>query len=141
MSASTAPRAVEQREVYKSEGAGWITFAGWMLAILGVMNVVYGVAAIADASVYVNGARYVFSDLSTWGWIMLLVGAAQFFGAFSIWNRSGWGRWVGIASAAVNAVLQLLFMPAFPLLALALFGLGILVLYALIAYGSREEVY
>jgi hypothetical protein len=141
MSASpqSAPRAEGRREVYEPEGSGWVLFAGTMLAILGTMNIIYGIGAIDSANVFAADARYVFSDLNTWGWFLLGVGTIQFFAAFSIWNRSSWGRWVGIGSAMVNAVLQLLFLPAFPFLALSLFTLDILVIYGLMAYGGRRQ--
>ena len=49
-----------------------------MLLIAGAVNVIYGIAAISDSSFYVNGARHVlFDDLSTWGWVVLIVGVAQ----------------------------------------------------------------
>jgi hypothetical protein len=119
--------------------SGWLTFAGAMLCILGVLNIVYGIAAIDEANFYVADARYVFSNLNTWGWIIMLIGVLQFFAAFSIWNGTTWGVWVGIISASLNAIAQLLFLPAYPLLSLALFSVDILVLYGLIAYGFDQE--
>jgi uncharacterized membrane protein (DUF2068 family) len=67
-----------------------------------------------------------------------VVGAVQLFAAFGIWRRRGWGRWVGIVSASGNAVLQLLFISAFPLAALALFAIDVLVIYGLASYAYRE---
>jgi len=142
MSAPSAPssarRAEVRRDALPAEGSGWVTFAGIVLVILGVMNVIYGIGAIDDANVYVANANFVFSNLNTWGWCLLVVGVVQVFGAFSIWNRHELGRWIGIASAAVNAILQLLWMPAFPFLAASLFALDILVIYGLIVYGGRR---
>jgi hypothetical protein len=126
------------REYESDHGAGWITFAGIMLAVLGILNVIYGFGAIDSANVYVGDTKYVFGDLNLWGWFLVLVGAVQFVAAFSIWNGTSWGRWVGIASAGTNAILQLLFMPAFPLLALCLFAVDVLVIYALVQYGGRR---
>jgi hypothetical protein len=111
-----------------------------MLAIIGSLNVVYGIGAIDDANVYVGDQRYVFGDLNTWGWFLVCFGALQVVAAFSVWNRTGWGRWVGIASAGGNAILQLLWMPSFPLLALSLFAVDVIVIYALIQYGGRRQV-
>jgi uncharacterized membrane protein HdeD (DUF308 family) len=141
-SAGPAPSGTERRaREYDSEhGQGWVTFAGMMLAVLGILNVIYGFAAIDSANVYVGDTQYVFGDLNLWGWFLVLVGAVQVVAAFSIWSGTEWGRWVGVASAGVNAILQLLFMPAFPLLALSLFAVDVLVLYALIQYGGRRSV-
>jgi uncharacterized membrane protein len=96
--------------------------------------------AFAIGQHHVGAAKYVFSDLKTWGWFLLVVGAIQLVGVLGIWNRTTWGRWIGIASASANALLQLLFLPALPLLALALLALDVLVIYGLIAYGGRRRL-
>lgn len=121
-----------------AERSGWATFAGVMLSIVGVLNIIYGIAAIDDANFYINDARYVVSDLNTYGWVLLIFGAIQFCAAFSIFGGTSWGRWVGVATAGVNSIAQLLFLPAYPLLALALFSVDILIVYGLIAHGGRN---
>ncbi len=120
-------------------GGGWIAFAGVMLAIVGTLNVIYGIGAIDTANVYVGETQYVFGDLSTWGWFLAIVGAVQLVVAFGIWSGAQWARWIGVFSASVNAMIQLLFLPAFPLLGLSLLALDILVIYALIQYGGRAR--
>jgi hypothetical protein len=122
------------------EGSGWVSFAGVMIAIVGIMNVIYGIAAIDSANFYVNNARYVFSDLNTWGWVMLCLGVLQVAASVSILGGTSWGRWVGIGTAGLNAIAQLLFLPSYPLLSLALFTLDILVLYGLIAHGRKAAI-
>jgi|HigsolmetaAR201D_1030396.scaffolds.fasta_scaffold03771_9 hypothetical protein len=112
---------------------GWMLFAGVMLMIVGILNFVYGIAAVDSASFYIDDARYVFSDLNTWGWIILIIGALQITGGASLLAGGEWGRWIGILTAGANAIAQLLFLPSFPLLSLALFSIDILILYGLIA--------
>lgn len=119
-------------------GMGWVTFAGAMLALIGTLNVVYGIAAIDNANFYVNNVKYVFGDLNTWGWIVLCIGALQIAAAFSIFAGTEWGRWVGIGTAGVNALAQLFFLPSYPFLSLALFAVDILIIYGLLAYGGRR---
>jgi uncharacterized membrane protein HdeD (DUF308 family) len=135
-----ATASARRADVHESEhGRGWMTFAGVMLAIVGTLNVIYGIAAIDDAHVYVGDTEYVFGDLSTWGWFLVILGAVQFVAAFGIWNRAQWARWIGVASAGGNAILQLLWLPAFPFLALSLLAIDILVIYGLIQYGGRRQ--
>jgi hypothetical protein len=121
-----------------AERSGWATFAGVMLSIVGVLNVIYGIAAIDSANFYVNDARYVVSDLSAYGWASLIIGAIQFCAAFSIFAGTSWGRWVGVLTAGLNSIGQLLFLPAYPELALALFAVDVLVIYGLVAHGGRR---
>jgi hypothetical protein len=72
-------------------GHGWLLFADIMLLNVGVMNVIYGIAAIGNSSFYIQDAKYVVSDLNTLGWIVLIVGAVQCFAAFGIWRGGQFG--------------------------------------------------
>ena len=88
-----------------------------MIMIAGVLNTLYGIAAIDKANFFVNDAKYVFADLATFGWFVLVLGVVQFFAAFAIWRGTPWGRWFGVACASVNVILQMLWIPAAPVLA------------------------
>jgi hypothetical protein len=137
--ASRGVDAARAEDLGPTEGRGWVTFAGVMILIAGVLNVIYGIAAIDDANFYVADARYVFSDLATWGWVQLIVGAVQVIAAFAIWRGSEFGRWIGVGAASVNAIVQLLWIASYPFLSLALFAVDILIIYGLIAYGGRRQ--
>ena len=101
-------------------GYGLVTFAGVMLTIAAVLNTLYGIAAITKAHVFVANAHYVFGNLSTWGWFVLALGILQFFAAFAIWRGVPWGRWFGVVCASLNAILQTLWIPAYPILAITI---------------------
>jgi hypothetical protein len=120
-------------------GYGLVTFAGVMLMVVAVLNTVYGIAAIGNANFFVHGARYVFGDLQTWGFFLVALGVAQGFAAVAIWRGVSWGRWFGVASASVNMILQMLWIPAYPILAFVLLGIDISVVYGLLAYGGRRK--
>jgi hypothetical protein len=120
------------------EGEGWLTFAGIMLLILGVINVIGGIAAIDDANFYTANAHFQFGDLSTWGWVITLTGVAQVLAAFGIWARNQFARWLGVGFASVNMIAQLLMLPAFPLWSLAIYAVDILIIYGLVVYGQRD---
>ena len=145
MSATSSPgpaptQSSRRAEVREDEhGRGWTGFAGTMLAIVGTLNIIYGIGAIDDAHVYVGETEYVVGDLNTWGWFLAILGAVQFVAAFGVWQRAQWARWVGVGSASGNAILQLLVLPAFPLLSLSLLAIDILVIYGLVQYGQRTE--
>jgi hypothetical protein len=119
-------------------GIGWVTFASVMLGLSGLWNFIEGIAAISNAHVYVANANYVFSDLNTWGWIVLVLGALQGFAAFAVLTGSEIGRWFGVAVAGVNAIGQLMFLPAYPLWALAMFSVDMLIIYGLAVYGGKR---
>src|SRR5262245_55289040 len=101
-----------------THGQGLVTFAGVMLMIAGVLNTVYGIAAIDKANVFVHNARYVFLDLRSWGWFVLALGVIQILAALAIWRGAPWGRWFGVASASAHAILPVRSLPSYPILAL-----------------------
>jgi hypothetical protein len=125
---------------YPSEtrGDGWVTFAMVMLAFAGIVNVLDGIVALTQSKVFVQDAVFVFSDLNTWGWIVLLLGALQLFAAWSIGSGQTWARWFAIFVAGVNAIGQLAWVPAYPVWALAIFAVDILIIYALTVYAPRR---
>jgi hypothetical protein len=133
------PPSRPTQSAYEIEGRPWVIFAGIMILVVGVMNVIYGIAAIDKSTFFVQDAKYVFAELNTWGWVLLVVGVVQLVAAFGIWSRRGWGRWIGIISASGNAIVQLLWISSFPLAALALFSLDLLVIYGLASWDYRER--
>jgi hypothetical protein len=133
------PRAERYADYEEPAGYGWIVFAGVMIMIAGVLNFIYGIAAIGNSHFYVANTHFVFSELKTWGWIVMLIGVLQMCVAAGIWAQAGWARWTGVFIAALNGVAQLLFIAAYPWLSLALFTLDVLVIYGLVTYGGRLE--
>jgi hypothetical protein len=121
-------------------GAGWMVFATTMLAFVGALNILDGIVALAKSSFYVADARYIFSDLNTWGWIVLVIGIVQMLAALSLTTGSQWARWFGIGVAGLNGIAQLGLMQAYPWWAMAVFALDVLVIYALAVYGGSARV-
>src|SRR3954453_23214434 len=124
---------------YDAEGTGWMLFAAVMLSIIAVLNFIDGIAAVSNSKFYVRDAEYVFSDLKTWGWILIVIAVAQAVVVAGVILEWRGFRWAGVAIVGLNSIAQLLFMPAYPLWALSLFALDIMVIYGLIAYGGRME--
>src|SRR5947199_55179 len=125
--ATTSPsRSDTYAEAVPRRGHGWVLFAGTMLALVGTLNVIYGIAAISNSKFYVRDVTYIFGSLNTWGWFLLVVGTIQFLAALSIWGGTEWGRWVGVISAMANALLQMFALPGYPFLSITLFTVDIL---------------
>ena len=119
-------------------GAGWVLFAAILLGLSSIWNLFDGIAAIAGAHVYASNANYVFSDLNTWGWIVLFLGLLQGFAALALLSGSELARWIGIVSAGLNAIGQLMFAPSYPVWSLAMFSVDILIIYGLAVYGGSR---
>ena len=119
-------------------GTGLLGFAALMLGLGGAWNVIEGLLAIGDSRVYVGETTFVFSDLNSWGWIMLLLGTGMLLASLAILAGSELGRWFGIAVALLNALGQLFFMTAYPLWAITMLAIDILIVYALAMYGGKR---
>ena len=122
------------------EGGGWITFAGVMIVVVAILNIIDGIAAISRSKFFVANAQYVLSDLRTWGWIILAIGVVQLLVGFGVWSGSQLARWTGVVIVALNMIAQLLFIPAYPFWSLAIFTVDVLVIYGLVAYGGRPSL-
>jgi hypothetical protein len=118
-------------------GTGWLSFAGVLLAIAGILNTIGGIAAIDDAKFYVGNHQYVFGSLHSWGWTVLILGVAQILVAWGIVVRNQFARWVGVLVLSLSAMAQLLSISSYPLWSLSIFTLDLLALYGLVAYGQK----
>jgi len=118
-------------------GYGWVVFAGTLLGILGTINFIEGIAAIGNAHFFVANAHYIAGSLNTWGWVVLCIGVIQWLVAVGVFIKNQFSRWTGVAILGLNAIVQLMMIPAYPFWSLSIFALDILALYGLVAYGKR----
>ena len=127
---------------YRAAGgaARALLFAGTILGLIGVANVVQGVAVLSGSHVYPDNAVFVFAHQHTWGWIVLAVGLVTVLVSFSIFTRSSFARWFGVAVAAGNGFSQLLVMPARPLWALAAVAADLVVIKVLVVLGGAAPL-
>lgn len=117
-------------------GLGRALFAATLLLIGGVLNIIYGIAAIGNSSFFVANTHYVFANLKTWGWVTLIIGVLELLAAVSLFGGGQFGRWFGIVAGSLAAIGALLSIPAYPLWSLAIFGLSIWVVFGLVVYGE-----
>ena len=68
-------------DTYESSGAGWKTFAGIMIIIVGVFNVIDGLRAVTSSNQVENILGDIelplTNDVKTWGWVVLIIGAVM----------------------------------------------------------------
>jgi hypothetical protein len=117
-------------------GVGWLGFAAMMLTIGGIWAIFEGILAISSSKIYTASATYVFSDLHTWGWIVLGLGVLTLFAAAGVVSGSQFGRWYGITIAGLNMFGQLMFLHSNPWWSVTMIVVDICVIYALAVYGG-----
>ena len=118
--------------------SGWISFAGIVIIIVGVMDALQGfVAILEDEYVVATQKGLAILDVTAWGWATLIWGAILILAALGLLGGAGWARWLAIIGVAVNAIQQVAFLAnypqAYPLWNILIVALNIVVLYALTA--------
>jgi hypothetical protein len=114
-----------------------VVFAGTLLVIVGILNIIYGCGALDDANIFVNDSRFILDNLNTLGWVLIVLGVIQLAGGFSLLGGRPFGLVVGITAGSLGAIGALLSIGgAYPWWSLAIFALNVWVVHGLIVYGE-----
>ncbi len=124
--------AHQDRTPVGGANSSWIAFAGVMMLILGCLDAIWGIAAIANNEVVVVGGHGVMVfDITTWGWVQLILGIAVVLTGAGLLAGNTAARWVAVFLLAFNAVTQVVWFSAAPLWALLIIALDIVIIYQL----------
>jgi hypothetical protein len=116
--------------------AGWATFAGLMMIMLGIFHAIAGLSHVVDPDEFVVTQEYVLKLSSdAWGWIHLIGGIIVFVAGFAVFRGAVWGRTVGVIIAIVSAAAAFAWLPYVPFWAILLIFVDISVIWALTAHG------
>jgi hypothetical protein len=122
-------------------GAGRAEFAALLLAIGGVLNVVWGIAEISNSAFFAHHQHYIFGGLKSWGWVTLILGVLELLASASLFAGGTFGRWFGILVGSLVALEALFDIPARPFWSLSVFALSLWIVYGLVVYrGSPPGV-
>jgi hypothetical protein len=120
-------------------GAGRVVFAGIFLLVVGTVNIMYGIGALDDASIFVNDKRFILDNLNTLGWVLIILGVIQLAGGFSLVAGNTFGRVIGTIGGGLGAIGALLSIGgAYPWWSLAVFFLCVYIVHGIIVYGEEE---
>jgi hypothetical protein len=121
--------------------AGVSVFGATMLLIAGVAHFVEGLVVLVNGPEFlVTTPNYIFAfNATAWGWFHLVVGVvAAASGAF-IFTGNLVARSAGVAIAAVSALANFLWLPHYPLWAMVIIALDVLVIWALTTVDLSER--
>lgn len=108
------------------------TFAGVLLIVASLMDVIQGAAAVNDPEFLAAGADYTLDlDVAAWGWVHLILGAASFVVAIGILMRTGWGQALGMIVAGLAMLVNFVWLPHHPLWAALVIAFNAFVIWAL----------
>lgn len=118
-----------------SAWGGLLIFAAIMMLMVGVFNIIEGIAAIAKNEVFVNTQKFiVIFDLTTWGWVTLILGVLQVVSGAALVAGQSWARWSAIVLVWINAIGQIMFLVAYPFWSVLVITLDIVIIWALVAH-------
>ncbi len=120
-------------------GPGRAMFAAILLTVGGVLNIIYGIAAIGNSNFFAHDGHFLFGSLKAWGWSSLILGILGLFASVSLFRGGDFGRYFGIAVGALVAIDALLAIPAYPFWSLAIFALSLWIIFGLTLEDSPDE--
>jgi hypothetical protein len=127
---------MEEGSAYSSWAVGWAGFAGVMLVILGVFDIIQGLVAVINDEFYVVTQEWVFEfDVTAWGWIHLILGVVLIASGIGIFSANVAARTVGVIVAAVAMIANFAWLPYYPVWSIILIAISIAIIWALTAHG------
>jgi len=121
-------------------GGGRVVFSAFLLLIAGTLNIIYGIGALDNANVFKGDTRYVFTNLNTLGWALIVLALIQLAGGFSLMAGNTFGRVIGIIGGSLGAIVAIMSIGgAYPWWNLAVFALCIYVVHGIVVFGEDEK--
>lgn len=148
---STVPKARESKETRRGAAAGaaagaatgasagWMTYAGSVLVILGVFQLIWGITSLVNSDLFIvtsSGLAVAF-NYTAWAWVHIALAVLLVCTGLAVFARQGWARYVGIGLAAIAAFANFLTMAAFPIWSIVMIAVDFLVIYALAVHGRE----
>ena len=115
---------------------GWTIYAAVWMWILGFFHALAGFAGIVEDEILVATPNYLLQfDVTTWGWIHLILGIVVLIAGFAVFNGSVWARTVGVVIATVSIIANFAWLPYQPWWSIIMMAAGAFVIWALTAHG------
>jgi hypothetical protein len=142
MTETSQGRSPAQEAGYATEPtgwAGWVAFGGVMMMVLGVFQAIEGLVAVFNDEFYLvrPSGLVVNVDYSVWGWTHLIIGAIAIVTGLGLLVGNMAARVVGVAVAALSALVNLAFISAYPIWSTILITLDVIVIFAIIVHGHE----
>lgn len=137
-----APGSPEYEHDYRmrqSAWVAWVNFAGVMLVLLGSFHAIEGLVALFRDEVFVVGRRglVVNADYTVWGWAHLAFGVLTVLVGSCLLAGQMWARIVAVIVAALSAIANVAFLPAYPVWSALMIGIDIIIIWAITVHGGE----
>jgi hypothetical protein len=122
--------------------SGWAAFAGVVMFVIGSLNALWGLGGVLnDDVVVVGGQGAIIADITTWGWVHLILGSVIALTGLGLLMGNEAARLLGIFFLTVNAIFQIVWFPAAPLWAFLIIVLDVTIIYQLTARWDRQAAW
>lgn len=126
----------QQSSTYSGAAVGLTVFAAVMMIMIGVFQAIAGLVALVNDEFYVVGQEWVFQfDITTWGWIHLIVGVVIVLAGIALFSGQVWARTVGVILAVISAVINFAWLPWYPIWGIVMITLDVFIIWALTSHG------
>jgi hypothetical protein len=115
---------------------GWTWFAGFMMIMIGCWHAIAGLTALFKDTFFVGVRDYVVKfDVTTWGWIHLIMGIVVLLAGFAVFTGAVWARTIGVILAVISAIAAFGWLPWYPVWGILIVAAAIAVIWALTVHG------
>lgn len=119
--------------------AGFAIFAGFLMILSGIFQIIQGLAAVFNGDLFVVSPNYIYAiDLTTWGWIHVIVGIIIALAGLAIFSGKAWGRTIGIILAGLSAIANFFYIPYYPIWSIIILTIDIVIIWALAGYNPEK---
>lgn len=124
-----------------SNWLGMVIFSGVILMLLGSFQLIEGIVAIMRDDYYIttSSGLAVDVDYTVWGVFHSMLGILTMAAGIGVFLGQTWARVVGIGIAAISALGNLLFLPAYPFWCAVVIAIDVLVIYSLAVHGREAR--
>lgn len=132
--------AVSAQEPHTTGWTGWISFASFIIALSGLIHLIYGIGAVMsqDWYLYSSGTVYIL-DTSAWGWGMIIGGAFMILTALLLASGNMFGRIIGVTLALLSLFANIALLSVTPVWSIIAIALALFIIYAIIAHGDEMK--
>ena len=140
-SSGVNPASSEYASGKQAFAAGTSMGAAVIMVTVGIIQLFQGIAAVAENEVFVGGINYVYKfDLTTWGWIHIILGVLVAIVGLALFTGAGWARVSAIVVAAISIVANFLWLPYYPGWSLLIIALDVIVIWAVSTWNPEPNV-
>ncbi|WP_030172300.1 MULTISPECIES: hypothetical protein [Actinomycetes] len=121
----------EQHPVRQGLAGGTTFAAAILLFVVSLLAVLQGISALAKDDIFIAGPEYTYKfDLTTWGWIVLILGIIGLAISVGMMTGATWARFAAVVIAGLSIVSNFLWLPYYPWWSILVIALDVVVIWA-----------